>query len=387
MHACMHACVCLPDVQRRGPRVLARVLGCVWYLVTYVDMQACVYVESCRACDKAVCRLACIIAQGDWTVVHVAQTHAAPASSSQAVHPGDVLVLIEEWEIKGASPGQVRELLDGTIGSKVLLTVTQKSGQTRHVELTRGMRPRKQPPSEHQHTLTPRGLKHENVALDDGGAAYAAESYGQSSNLRHNYEEPAAENPGAARGARAPARATEAGKPRELVTSLELKGTMQHAAALYQQSQASHAGAGAEGARGGGGGVVEEALVSVKGPFASSPSRASMAPSERFGPVSSSGSTMMGLSDRFAPVSSAVGTHFGVQSLTPSVAPSDRFGPVSSSASAAALRSASPSTLLPGPKTPTATRNPALSPRPPLSPRGTSGMRKQRKRPCPVCII
>ena len=307
--------------------------------------------------------------------MHVAQTHAVPASSSQAVHPGDVLVLIEEWEIKGASPGQVRELLDGPIGSKVLLTVKPQAGQTRHVEITRGMRPRKHPP--HQHTLTPRGTRHESVALDDGAAAYAAESYGQSSNLRHNYEEPAAENPGAVPGARA----TEAGKPRELVTSLELKGTMQHAVALYQQSQesqASRAGASAEGARGGGGGVVEEPLVPVKQPFASSESRASVAPSDRFGPTSSSASTI-GFADRFGPVSSAVGTHFGAPSLTPSVAPSDRFGPASSSASttglgSTALRSTSPVGLLPGPTA--STRNPALShktsPRPPLSPRGTT---------------
>ncbi len=294
--------------------------------------------------------------------MHVAQTHAAPASSSQAVHPGDVLVLIEEWEIKGASPEQVRELLDGTIGSKVLLTVKQQSGQTRHVEITRGMRPRKQLHGEHQYALKSHGMKHGNVALDNGGAAYAAESYGQSSNLRHNYEEPAAENPGAVPGARA----TEKGKPRELVTSLELKGTMQHAAALYQQSQASHAGAGEDGARGG---VVEEPLVPVKEPIASSESRAG----DRFGPVSSS------LSDRFGPVSSAGGTHFSnfaAQSLTPSVAPSDRFGPVSSSASTTALGFGSPSSLRPGPSASSVTRSPALSPRPPLSPRGSSGMHK-----------
>jgi hypothetical protein len=279
-------------------------------------------------------------ALGDWVVAHVAQTRAAAAGASQAVHPGEICVLVDEWDIKGASPEQVRELLDGPVGSNVLLTVKSKSGQTRHVEMTRGKKPRKQPPNSlFPHTAT-RAMKHEDVGHHE--AAYSADSYGQSSNLRNHYasdaeEEPAAEKTGAVPGAR-----SDALKPRELHTSLDLKGTLQHAANLYHTSRVSPSdppqSAGQGGVGGGvGGGVVEEPLVQVKKQKASAEPEFDQARSEPFAPTpstGSSGSRSLALPAPTAAMSSGM-------SRASSVAPSERFGPVSSSGAVASFFGAS----------------------------------------------
>jgi len=287
-------------------------------------------------------------ASGDWVVAHVAQTRAAAAGSSQAVHPGEICVLVDEWDIKGASQEQVRELLEGPVGSNVLLTVKSKSGQTRHVEMTRGKKLRKQQSNSlYSHTAT-RTMKHEDVGLHE---AYAADSYGQSSNLRNNYasdaeEEPAAAKTGVVSGAR-----SDAHKPRELHTSLELKGTLQHAANLYHTSRVSPTDppqSAGEGGGGGGGGVVEEPLVQVKKQKARA-EPGSDRRSDPFTPTPSSGSCRS--PSPALPAPTAAMSISGLSHAS-SVAPSkrfaraeslasERFGPVSSSGTVASFFGAS----------------------------------------------
>jgi hypothetical protein len=278
-------------------------------------------------------------ALGDWVVGHVAQTSAAAAGASQVVHPGEICVLVDEWDIKGASPEQVRELLDGPVGSNVLLTVKSKSGQTRHVEMTRGKKLRKQQPNSlFPHTAT-RAMKHEDVGNHE--AAYSADSYGQSSNLRNNYASDAEEDPAAAKTGAVPGARSDALRPRELHTSLDLKGTLQHAANLYHTSRVSpsdppqSAGQGGVGGGVGGGGVVEEPLVQVKKQKASAEPGFDQARSDPFAPTTSTGSSGS------PPLPAPTAAMSSGMSRASSVAPSERFGPVSSIGTVASFFGAS----------------------------------------------
>lgn len=223
--------------------------------------------------------------KGEWSVAHVLQNGAASDSASRLM-PGDIISHVDEWEINGASSQQVRKLLEGPHGSKVILSVKSSvGGQSRQVEIVRGKKPRSKQPS-----LT--NARPDNDPAPAGAspsspAAYDSESYAQSSGL-HQYEDPPAQDEGrsATKGrANGDVSPYRPGKPREIVTSLDVDGAMAEAAARYHHEKGSNAPGAA-------GGVFEEPLQRVQ--------------SDRFGPIASAASPFSsfrssGRSDRFGP--------------------------------------------------------------------------------------
>ena len=83
---------------------------------------------------------------GEWTVAHI--LHSSNASLSSRLNPGDIITHVGERAIHGDSAVHVNELLVGPAGSKVAMTVAAAgSRQVRHVEIERGMKPRKKKPA------------------------------------------------------------------------------------------------------------------------------------------------------------------------------------------------------------------------------------------------
>ena len=83
---------------------------------------------------------------GEWTVAHI--LHSSNASLSSRLNPGDIITHIGENAIHGDSAVRVNEMLVGPAGSKVAMTVAAAgSRQVRHVEIERGVKPRKKKPA------------------------------------------------------------------------------------------------------------------------------------------------------------------------------------------------------------------------------------------------
>ena len=239
---------------------------------------------------------------GDWSVAHVLQNGAASDSTSRLM-PGEVISHVDEWEITGASSQQVRKLLEGPHGSKVVLSVKSSSGgQPRQVEIVRGKKPRSKQPSltnarDDQPAPSPRARDASDVSPS---TSYDSESYAHSSGL-HQYEEAEDVRQQTARGnPDSDVSPYRPGKPREMVTSLDVDGAMAEAAAKYKEKRGDGGGAGP------GGGVFEEPLLRLS------------VQSDRFGPVASA-ATMQ--SDKYGPATPTASFRSSAQS--------DRYGPVS----------------------------------------------------------
>jgi len=214
---------------------------------------------------------------GFWSVAHVLQNGAASDSSNRLM-PGEVISHVDEWEISGASPQQVRKLLEGPHGSKVVLSVgSLAGGERRQVEIVRGKKPRNKPSLTNARDDESAPSRGDAKERDKSSAtSYDSESYAHSSGL-HRYEDspPAVGVRPASNGDISP---YQPGKPREMVTSLDLDGTIEAAAARYVEHKGP--GGGAAGSGGGGGaaaappppekfiqrsgGVFEEPLLRVQ---------------------------------------------------------------------------------------------------------------------------